>query len=129
MNQCPDSCRVRLEHLENDMKDSKGVHSELFSRINTINDNVSTRVKTSTLLTVAVVIVCILGGAFTLLYNQGYNIGNKIGDVHQRITGVHDQVHDVEMKVISVQEQVKAQSQAQEMMKSDIQEIKKDNGD
>jgi len=124
--ECPDACSVRLEHLEGGHKETKEVHSELFSKINAANACISKRVKTITLLGLAGVIVLILGGAFMLLYNQGTGIAGKIGVVHQRITGVHDNLHQVELKVIKVQEQVKAQTQVQEMMKEDIQEIKKD---
>jgi hypothetical protein len=103
------------------------IHESLFSKINTANACISKRVRTVTLVGLAAVVVVVLGGAFMLLYNQGTGIGTKIGVVHQRITSVHEDLHEVELKVITVQEQVKAAQQVQSMMKEDIKEIKENN--
>ncbi len=126
-DKCPRDCQIRLEHLEGGQKEAKDVHGDLFGKINTASDSISKRVKTVTLLGLAAVIVVILGGAFTLLYDQGSGIGTKIGAVHQRITNVHDDLHEVELKVITVQEQMKAQKQTDEMLAADIKEIKENN--
>ncbi len=124
VDKCPAECNVRLEHLEKEMGKADKTHGDLFSKINTAQACISKRVKTVTLLGLAAVIVAILGGAFMLLYNQGTGIGTKIGVVHQRITSVHDDLHIVEMKVITVQEQMKAQAQMDEILAADIKEIK-----
>lgn len=115
--ECPDACNIRLEHLEEGQKESKEVHSELFSKINTANACISKRVKTVTLLGLAAVIVIVLGGAFMLLYDQGTSIGAQIGVTHQRITTLGNGMHEIDKKVIKVQEQLKAQ-------KEDIEELK-----
>lgn len=118
---------MRLDHLEDGKKDHEKIHGDLFSKFNVVSDNVGKRVRTVTLVGLAAVVVVVLGGAFMLLYNQGTGIGTKIGAVHQRITTVHDDLHEVDVKVVKVQEQVKAAQQVQEMMKEDIAEIKRNN--
>ena len=114
---CPRDCEVRLEHLEQGQKEAGKVRGELFSKISTVTDNVSKRVKTVTLIGLATVIVVVLGGAFMLLYDQGTSIGTQIGVTHQRINTLGKGVHELDKKVIRVQEQLKAQ-------KEDIEELK-----
>lgn len=115
--ECPRECAVRLEHLEAGEKAADKVHDSLFSKINDANDNIGKRVRTITLVGLAAVVVVILGGAFMLLYNQGTSIGGQIGVTHQRINTLGDSVHEIDKKVIKVQEQLKGQ-------KEDIEELK-----
>ena len=85
--------------------------------INLAKYDIGKRVRTITLIGLATVVVVVLGGAFMLLYNQGTSIGGQIGVTHQRINTLGNNIHKVEVQVVVVQEQLKAQ-------KEDIEELK-----
>lgn len=121
---CPPECDVRVTHLEERMGKADTIHESLFSKISTANECITKRVKTATLFVIAGLLLGVLGGAFMLLYNQGSKIGDKVGVTHQRITGLGEKVHSVEVQVVAVREQMKAQAQISEMMKEDIRELK-----
>lgn len=123
-DKCPEACDIRVTHLEERMGKADAIHESLFTKINAANECITKRVKTATLVVIASLLLGVLGGAFMLLYNQGSKIGDKVGVTHQRITGLGEKVHSVEVQVVAVREQMKAQAQVSEMMKEDIRELK-----
>lgn len=102
---CPDVCQQRLKtleaHKDECVKDRRDTYKHWEAEVKKLTPQ-------RTFFWLVGIAVLVLLATFGALYNQGNAIGDKLGVVHQRMTQIKDNVHDVEKEVVKAQAQIKA---------------------
>ncbi|MHA2066337.1 MAG: hypothetical protein ACXABY_18355 [Candidatus Thorarchaeota archaeon] len=113
---CPVECRVRLKALEKHKDECSQDRKDTYKHW---EEEVKKMVAQKTFFWMLGVLIVVLMATFGALYTQGSSTMNKIGTVHQRITGVQDSVHEVQMDVVKAQSQLEALKQQRALERSE----------
>lgn len=73
---CPAECRVELEHLGRAIDENK-------KSIKAVRDDVTTRAKVSTIITVSIIVIGVLSGLLSALYFQANAMDKKLDLVRE----------------------------------------------